>query len=303
MTPSPQSPGLFNWILLLGLGVIWGAAFMSVAVALEGFGPITVAALRVTLGAAGLWAIAVAMGQPLKTIPANGRFHVIYVGVAATALPFMLLSWGITHVPSAFAGIAMGALPILMVPLVWWFSPEEGIGPRRIIGLIVGFVGLAILMGPGAVTEGGPMATWGRIACLAASFCYAFGSIVTRRAPKIPPVAFGAGTLVAAAVALVPLALYFEGWPEAWPLKPMLAVLYAALLPTALASVIRVRIITTAGSLFMSLVNYMVPVWAAVFGVVLLNEALPPQLYTALALILAGIAIAQSRQIGAMFRR
>ena len=126
---------------------------------------------------------------------------------------------------------------------------------------------------------------------------------MTRRAPKIPPVAFGAGTLVAAAVALVPLALYFEGWPEAWPLKPMLAVLYAALLPTALASVIRVRIITTAGSLFMSLVNYMVPVWAAVFGVVLLNEALPPQLYTALALILAGIATAQSRQIGAMFRR
>ena len=123
MTPSPQSPGLFNWILLLGLGVIWGAAFMSVAVALEGFGPITVAALRVTLGAAGLWAIAVAMGQPLKTIPANGRFHVIYVGVAATALPFMLLSWGITHVPSAFAGIAMGALPILMVPLVWGKLP------------------------------------------------------------------------------------------------------------------------------------------------------------------------------------
>ncbi|MEM6303576.1 MAG: DMT family transporter, partial [Pseudomonadota bacterium] len=211
-------------------------------------------------------------------------------------------AWGITHVPSAFAGITMGALPILLVPLVWWFSPDEGIGPRRIAGLCIGFVGLALLMGPGAVESTGPMTTWGRIACFAAACCYAVGSIVTRRAPPMPPVAFGAGTLVAGSALLVPIALIFEGWPPAWPLGPMLAVLYAALLPTALAAVIRVRVITTAGSLFMSFVNYMVPVWAAIFGVVLLSEDLPPQLFTALGLILAGIAVAQSRQIGAMLR-
>ena len=73
--------------------------------------------------------------------------------------------------------------------------------------------------------------------------------------------------------------------------------LYAALFPTALASVIRVRVITTAGSIFMSIVDYMVPLWSVFFGILFLSEALPARLFAALALILAGTGIAQSRQI------
>jgi drug/metabolite transporter (DMT)-like permease len=86
-------------------------------------------------------------------------------------------------------------------------------------------------------------------------------------------------------------------------LTPSLALLYAALLPTAIAAIIRVRVITTAGSLFMNMTSYMVPAWSVVFGIVLLGEDLPPQLYTGLALILCGIAISQSRQIMAALRR
>ncbi|MBM7068186.1 DMT family transporter [Actibacterium sp. 188UL27-1] len=304
-SPSPDAPGLLNWLLILFLGVIWGAAFLSVSFALDGFGPWTVAAGRVLLGATVLAAIGTAFGQGLAKV-GSGRawLYCAMIGWGAVAMPFGLLAWGQQHVASAFAGVAMGCVPLLVLPLVAIFSPEEGIGPRRIIGLILGFVGLLILVGPAAFQRSGAsLELWGQLACIGAAGCYAIGSVLTRRAPQMPPLAFASGTLVMAAALLVPLALWQEGLPADWPATPLSALIYAALFPTALASVIRVRVITTAGSLFMSLTSYMVPVWSVIFGITLRGEALSPSLFLALALILAGIAVSQSRALIAFLRR
>ena len=306
-TPSPEAPGLLNWVLVTLLGVIWGAAFMSVSVALEGFGPLSVAALRVSIAALALAAIGAAMGQGpgrLRTRREWGFAGVI--GAVSVALPFTALAWGQQFVPSAYAGVVIGSVPLLVLPLVAIFSPEEGIGPRRVIGLLTGFAGLVVLFAPGAAGAEAPgqeMLLPGLAAFLLAACCYAAGSVLTRRAPRMPPVAFAAATLAVASALLLPLALAVEGWPRDWPALPTLALLYAALGPTALASVIRVRVITTAGSLFMSVTSYMVPIWSVVFGIALLGEALPPQLFTALGLTLLGIGIAQSRAIAASLRR
>ena len=301
--PSPQNPGLFNWVLLLSLSVIWGAAFLSVSVALEGFGPITVAALRVAIAAVVLSLLAPLFGQSITTIPSRRAWgFVAAIGVGATALPFSLLAWGQQFVPSAFAGVTMGAVPLIVLPLVYLFSPEEGIGPRRIIGMGLGFIGLVLLIDPGAEPDiDNPNAFLGKLAFLASAGCYAIGSVVTRRAPKMPPLAFATGGLICGSVVLVPLALWFEGLPSDWPTRPTIGLLYAALLPTALAAVIRVRIITTAGSLFMSIVSYLVPVWSVIFGIILLNEALPTNLFLGLGLILSGIALSQARSISRSF--
>lgn len=94
---------------------------------------------------------------------------------------------------------------------------------------------------------------------------------------------------------LVPLALLLEDHPQIATPQAFLALIYVAAFPTALAAVVRVRVITTAGSLFMSLTSYMVPVWAVLFGITLMGEDVPPQLFGALALILFGIGISQSR--------
>ena len=304
-TPSPQNPGLTNWLLIGALGLIWGGAFMSVRLSLDGFGPWTVAAGRTALGALSLAVIGAVLGQGMHKIPSPRawKFSTI-IGAGAIALPFALLSWGQQFVPSAFAGVAMGAVPLLVLPLVSLFSPEEGIGPRRILGMILGFIGLFILIGPGAAASTGEANEWlGRLACLGAAACYACGSVVTRRAPKMPPIAFATASLAIAAAILVPIALIFEGLPRQFPTNPTLALVYAALMPTALAAVIRVWVITSAGSLFMSLTSYQVPVWSVILGVTLMGEALPPQLFIALAIILAGIGLSQSRALLAMFRR
>ncbi|PTX56369.1 drug/metabolite transporter (DMT)-like permease [Litoreibacter ponti] len=304
-SPSPEHPGALNWALIILLGLIWGGAFMSVRLSLDGFGPWTVAAGRTMLGAAALAVIGTLLGQgPHKVGNVRGWSYSAVIGAGAIALPFVLLSWGQQFVPSAFAGVAMGAVPLLVLPLVYLFSPEEGIGPRRILGMILGFVGLYILIGPGAVARTGEENEWlGRLACLAAAACYACGSVITRRAPKMPPIAFATASMLVAAVILVPVALLIEGWPARFPVSPTLALIYAALFPTALAAVIRVRVITTAGSLFMSLTSYQVPVWSVILGVTLMGEQLPPQLFLALAIILAGIGLSQYRALAAMLRR
>ncbi|WP_245924856.1 DMT family transporter [Aliiruegeria haliotis] len=296
-----------NWLLITFLGVIWGAAFMTQAIALEGFAPLTLAALRTSIAAVFLWGVGAMAGQPLSSITrqagARGWRFSFVIGLASFAVPFVLLAWGLQFVPSAFAGITMGMLPLLILPLVAVFSPEEGIGPRRIVGVTLGFIGLIILIGPEAIlARAGDNGLWGRLACIGAACCYAIGSVATRLAPKMPPIAFAAATLGAAGCLLMPLALAVEGIPNDLSLRPVLALLYVALLPTAIAGVIRIRVITTAGSLFMSITNYMVPVWAVIFGVTLMREDLPAQMYVALALILLGIAVSQSRAIQASVR-
>lgn len=305
MTPTPEHPGLVNWLLILSLGIVWGTAFMSISLALEGYGPWTVAAMRTTLGGLALLAAGRIMGQPLSTIPGRkGWAAVTATGITSAALPFVLLAWGLQHIPSAFAGVAMGAVPLLVLPLVYLFSPEEGIGPKRIAGVALGFVGLAILIGPGAFEGGGDLTGLGRLACLGAAACYGISSVLTRRAPKMPPIAFAAGTLLFASVILLPIAIIADGWPHGPTLTATAALIYLALFPTGLAALVRVRVITTAGSIFMSLVSYMVPIWSVIFGIALLGEDLPGQLFFALALILAGIGLSQWRSLRTgLFRR
>ena len=293
MSGTPQSPGAQNWALILFLGVVWGTAFMGVELALRGISPLWVAAGRTVVAALVLVAAGRAFGQGLGTVPGRGWGFAAAIGVASAALPFTLLSWGQQHVPSAFAGVSMGAVPLMVVLLVMLFSPEEGVGPRRIAGIGLGFAGLAVLIGPGAFAGAGELTGWGRMACVAAAGSYAAGNVLTRRAPPVPPIALATAALLIAAAILVPVALLVEGIP-AWPDPgPMGALLWIALGPTALAALIQVRVVQSAGSLFMSLVSYMVPVWSVIFGVALLGEEPGPRLYMALGLILSGIGLSQ----------
>ena len=246
--PTPENPGLINWFLIIFLGIIWGSAFMAMSLSLEGFGPQTVAGARLALGALILNALGIFMGQPITSIhKSRGWPFVIAIGAIAFAMPMLLLTWGQQHVPSAFAGVAMTTVPLIVLPLVYIFSPEEGIGPRRVIGMIIGFIGISLLVGPGAFeSTDSDLVFWGRLACIGSACGYAIGSILTRRAPKMPPIALASGTLTVAAVLVVPLALMTEGLPKGFPMVASLAVLYAALFPTAIGALIRVRVITTA---------------------------------------------------------
>lgn len=270
---------------------------MAMAVALEQYGSFTVAAGRIGIGAFALLAV-VAVSRPSHLVIRDPKAlgFILLLGVLNFALPFSLLAWGLQQVPSAFAGVAMGSSPIFVLILSYLFVPEEQIGPRRIAGVILGFVGLLALVLPGATDElgtGGNVAA--RVACIAAALCYSIGSILIRRAPTLPPVTFTAGMLMAGALVVTPIALLIEGRPEISDTRATWALLYAGVLPTGLAFLLRVVLIRSAGPIFMSLVAYVVPLWAVLLGVLLLDETLQPSTYIAAAIILSGVGLTQLR--------
>lgn len=299
MTTQPTAKDWFNISLL---GVVWGGTFMVIALALEGYGPITVACARTTLGAVSLWGLMALTGRKPAKLNRDLFGSVVWIGLLSTAVPFVLLSWGQTYVPSAFAGISMAAVPLFVLPLAHFFS-DETLEVRKAIGVALGFVGALVLIGPGLAQLGQNALPLAQLACIAAALCYAVSSILTRRCPPIDPIALSAFTLTVGAVVLIPAMLMVEGVPSWQGLRPSLAIVFLGLVPTAAATLLRIGIIQSAGSVFMTLVNYQVPVWSMIFGVVLLGEILPLRFFAALLLILLGLCISQWNSLRRIFAR
>lgn len=290
-----------NWLLLLLLGLIWGGSFLGVELALTGFGPITIAAIRISIAAVVLGAISFKMGYGLPpTGTSEGRKiwrHAFGMALFTNAVPFSLLSWAQINVSSGYAGITMAVVPLLVLPLSHFFIPGERLSRQKTLGFLIGFIGVIVLIGPAQILQsgGGDIENIAQITCVLASCCYAIGSIITRLAPNGPQMAFSSAALLIATVLLVPVALVIEGVPVMPNQTALFGVLYLGLFPTALATVMLVYVIKAAGPPFLSLVNYQVPVWAVIIGMVVLNESLPGQFVWALTLILIGLGVSQAR--------
>ena len=298
--PTIHNPGLISWILLIILSAIWGASFMNVSIALESFPPLTLAALRIFIAAVCLTLIAFMLGYGLPSLSSqNGLkiwLHCLGMGLFSNILPFSMLSWGQQFVSSGFAGISMAVVPLLVLPLSFFFILEEKFHKRKLFGFIFGFIGVLILIGPNSILKlDGDFTSIARVACLGASFCYAVGAIITRRSPEVSLISFAAAALILSSIIIIPLALTIEGIPQHMSVRSFLAVSYLGLMPTAIATILLVRIIQTAGPAFYSLANYQVPVWSIIFGVVILNENLPIQFFIAFLLILTGLLITQAK--------
>ncbi|MBV1867147.1 MAG: DMT family transporter [Marinosulfonomonas sp.] len=288
-----DQPTRTDWISVIALGVIWGGAFFSISMALEGYGPLTVAALRTALASSVLLIVARATGRRFpRRDPALWKALTL-IGIFSSAIPFFLLSWGQQFVPSAFAGISMSSVPLFVIPLAHMFSDEKA-HLRKFIGVCMGFMGAVILIGPGLVSSGqADIPVLAGLACIGAAFCYAVSSVMTRQCPPIDPILLTGLSLGISAVFLVPAMLVFEGTPVWQSGRSSIALIYLGIIPTGLAMVIRARIIVSAGSVFMTLVNYQVPLWSMLLGAIVLSEALPFRFFLALIVILAGLLTSQ----------
>ena len=212
----PDTPGATNWAKLLFLGVIWGASFMAVSLALKGFPPMTIAALRITIGAISLLAVIRVMGIGLPSLGSR-QDRIIWacalgMGFFSNALPFTLLSWGQTYVASGFAGVCMAVVPLFVLPLAHMLVPGESMTLRRAISFLIGFAGVVVLIGLDAFRSAGTdFESLARLACLGASLCYAIGSIVTRLCPQVNMLSLSAAALLCGAAMMAPVALWIEG--------------------------------------------------------------------------------------------
>ena len=292
-----------NWLMVAALGLIWGSSFMVVEVALTGISPFWLAASRVTFGTILTVLVWMISGGRFFLTDKTAWPSIVVIGVLSSALPFSLLSWGQTHVTSGFAGVSMASIALLVLPLSHFFVPGEQMTLRRTIGFLIGFAGVALLIGPEALTpSGSDMELWGRVFCVLAASCYAVSSVIIRRLPPIDPLGLAAIPLIIGAITSLYFALWIEGPPPAISTDTLWIILYLGLVPTAGANLLRILTIRSAGPVFMSLTNYQVPLWSVILGIVILGEAPRQNLFLAMTLILIGLCLSQYGALKRLFR-
>ncbi len=295
MTATPEITAT-SWAMVVTLGLVWGATFLVIELALPGITPFWLAAGRIVFATVLTAAIWLWQGGRLFLEPARPAdwLNLAFVGALSSALPFMAISWGQQYVTAGFTGVAMASVALMVLPLAHVLIPSERLTPRKMLGFVVGFLGVCVLIGPGAFASTGAAGELaGRLACLFAAACYAVSSVTMRRLPAIDPVGLTAVTLAIGAVLVVAAAWAVEGPPPLPSGHTLMLVAILGLIPTAIASLLRVLVIRSAGPTFMSLTNYQVPVWSVLLGAVFLGEPLTAALFVAMALILAGVALSQ----------
>lgn len=293
-----------SWIMIATLGVVWGGTFLFIELALEGITPFWLAAARISFAALLLAATWVWRGARLWQTAERDWGSLIVIGALSSALPFMALSWGQQYVTSGFAGVSMASVPLMVLPLAHFFAQGEQLNLRKLIGFVIGFVGVTILIG-GQVLEssGSELEFWGRLTCLSAAACYSVSSILTRRLPAVDSLGLATVLIAIGAVIVIPVAWVFEGPPPMPDARTLALLAFLGLVPTAAANLLRVLVIRSAGSTFMSLTNFVVPVFSVILGALALSEPLPGALIWALILILSGMALSQFGALTRLFSR
>ena len=305
MTDRPEITAT-SWIMMVSLGFIWGGTFLATEIALEGITPFWLAASRIVLGAIATVVVWQILGRKLFAAPADRQQYALLFVIAglSSAVPFALLAWGQQYVTSGFAGVSMASTALIVLPLAHFLIPGERITWLRTLGFGVGFVGVVVLIGLQAFdSNGSQLELWGRLACVGAASCYAVSSIQLRRLQAIDPIGLSAVLLLLASLYSVPLAWAIEG-PPVMPDVYILGVLaFLGLIPTAAANFMRVYVARTAGPVFLSLLNYQVPIWSILLGAWFLNETLPGTLIWATILILVGVGLTQYSAIARLYRK
>lgn len=290
--------GLKDWALLAALVVLWGSNFMFIKLGVATVPPATLVAGRLVIGALILVAVVRALGY---RFPAPGRIWLMYAAVAVVgnSLPFMLIAWGQRTIDSALAGILMAIMPLTTLVLAHFFVSGERMTRNRVAGFVLGFVGIVVLMEPAALTGlgGSGRDILAQLAVLAGAMCFAAQSVLVRVKLSGNVMVASAAILTLAAAISLPIALVTD---QPWRLAPssssFWAVVWIGIGPTALATLVYLKLIESAGPTFMSMVNYCVPVVAVFLGVALLGEAPGVNAYTGLILILSGIALSRLRR-------
>lgn len=285
-----------DWGFVALLGFTWGANFLVTEVALRGITPYWLAASRIMVAAFFMAAIWRWRGGKLwREAPSRTDWLLVaFIGATSTSLPFLFIAWGQQHVTAGFAGVCMASVALIVLPLAHVLVPGETMSWRKTLGLVIGFIGVTFLIGTRAFdSSGAALEYWGRAACLGGACCYAVSSIAMRKLSAIDPIGLAACVMTIGALISAPVALTFEGIPAFANLHTLAIVVFLGLVPTALALLIQFDVVRNAGPVFMSLVNYQVPIWAVVLGAWLLSEPLPSGLLLGLVLILMGVALSQ----------
>ncbi len=284
-----------HYATLLFLAVLWSSSFLVIKIAVVTIPPLTLTAARLFVAMAFLWVILIVKGEKL---PVSGRAWMMcgLVGFFGNVLPFSLISWGEEVVTSGLTAVLMAMMPLSTVVLAHFFTEGDRLSPQRLFGIAIGFLGVVILVGPSVLAGLGDDAVR-QIAIAAAGVSYGLTTVIARNMPPSNVLGRSVVIMLIGFLQLLPFALWFE---RPWTLEPsdqaLLFAVHLGILPTAVASLVYLRLIAQRGAGFMAYINYLIPIMGVVWGAAILGEEITAQVLAALAAILMGLFVANYRK-------
>ncbi|NQT57567.1 MAG: DMT family transporter [Bacteroidetes bacterium] len=285
-----------EWSLIGLLSIIWGSSFFFMKTAVAEIPPLTIMAARISIAAVFLLIVSAARGKKLPhTVKDWGAF--LIMGLFSNVIPFSLIIWGLQYIDSSLGSLLNATTPIFSVILVFILTKDDQLTPNRIIGVITGWFGVAVLIGLGALLHmDGHIG--GQFAVLGASCSYALSAIYGRRFRNFSPLTAAAAMLTCGSVVAVPVALIVE---QPWTLIPGLsftaigAAVILGVVCTGTAYLIYYRVLATAGPTNVLLVTFLVPVTAVLLGIIVLGEVLTLNTIIGAILLFIGLILIDGR--------
>jgi len=283
------------------LALIWGFSFYFIMIGLEAFTPVGVAFTRIAFGAVTLVIIALATRTPLA--PRWAWKYLFIASLLWVSIPWMLFGYGETQVSSALAGIINGATPLMTLLAILVAFPEEKPTAQRVIGLLLGFVGIIVVVGPWQGIEVGNALGIG--ALVLAITCYGIAFPFARRylysakdaegnpRPPLNPIALALAMMIWGLVITGPIALVTGVSNAPMTLPPLLAVAALGILGSGIAYVLNFRVVQRSDATTASTVTYLTPLVAVIAGAILLNEHISWNQPVGGVVVVLGAAIAQ----------
>ncbi len=288
---------LTAYVLLLVIGAIWGSHFVLNEVAIRSLPPVTIATLRALFGAITL-AVILQVSQYRKNSDTDNNApplqrwqQLFFIGLFEATLPFFLMSWGQQFTESSLAAILMSTTPIYTTLLARLLLPGSVLRLGNFISLGLGCTGVIFLVGVvGFLPLTGNVL--GKMALLLAAFSFALALVLIKKFSVGSPIRSARNLLFCAFLQLLPIAIFVD---RPWLLHPrldsLIAVLISGILGAGVAYTLYFILIDQKGPTFAALTNYIVPLFASLFGIVLLGEVITPSMLAALGLIIAAVAI------------
>ena len=286
----------------LVLALLWGSSFTLIKVALEGLSPAQLVLGRLALGAAVLVAVAAVrrVGLPREAAVWG---HLAGAALFGNVLPFLLLSYGERTAGAGIAGVLIGATPLLTLTVAYAALSAERATARKVIGLIVGFLGILLVVAPwsdGGGSSGGSFggSFGGELACFGAAVSYAISFVYVRKflSPRgIAPLSLAAGQLLVAVALQAAVSPFLQWGAMHLTGRVLVSIVLLGVLSTGLAYVLYFRLIADIGATSASAVNYVVPIAAVAVGVLFLGEPLTWNVLAGGLIVLAGMAYAENR--------
>jgi drug/metabolite transporter (DMT)-like permease len=281
--------------LLFILSAIWGSAFIAIKVSLNYFSPVSVASYRLIVASIFLLIFYI-IGKYKSSLNRTDLIMLLFVGVVGNFLPFYLISWSEQHIQSSTAGILMGVGPILTLILSHFFTKDDRFTYSKLISISIGFIGVLFIFEIDTLFNFGTansLQLLSKFLIIIAALGYMISNIVAYNTLKhIDSFSITFFATLFGAMVSVPFLLYSETiQPSYINFSALLPILYLGIFPTALAFQLRYHITKTSGPVFLSYVAYLIPIFALIWGFVLLSEEIYLNSIIGITLILFGIYV------------